>query len=81
MMKIIHTITAGDVLIVYVGVLFITGVIAVCYEAILYDESKIKEFDIIWVISVSLFWPIYAIKYGPKGIVAVFNRLIYDVIH
>lgn len=66
---------------IYVCVAIAFLVVVFSCELILYDESKIKRIDMIWVVSVSLFWPIYAIKYGSKWLVAVLNRLIYDVVH
>lgn len=70
-----------DILEIYVCVAIIFLFVVFICELILYDESKIKRIDIIWVVSVSLFWPIYAIKYRSKWLVAVLNRLVYDIIH
>ena len=51
------------------------------YEWMRYDEFKIDHIDWVAIVTAGVFWPVYTIKYGLKGLVVVFNRLIYDMIH
>ena len=73
--------TLGDVLFYYVSGVIVTLFIMFVYEAIRYDKSITDHIDVVGIVATGLFWPVYSIKYGLKGLVVVFNRLIYDMIH
>ena len=73
--------TSGDVLFYYVSGVIVTLFIMFVYEAIRYDKSITDHIDVVGIVATGLFWPVYTIKYGLKGLVVVFNRLIYDMIH
>ena len=73
--------TLGDVFFYYVSGAIVTLFIMFVYEAIRYDERITAHIDVVGIVATGLFWPVYTIKYGLKGLVVVFNRLIYDMIH
>lgn len=73
--------TLGDVLFYYVSGVIVTLFIMFVYEAIRYDESITDHVDVVGIVATGLFWPVYTIKYGLKGITVVLNRLIYDMMH
>lgn len=73
--------TLGDVLFYYVSGVIVTLFIMFVYEAIGYDENISDNVDVVGIVATGLFWPVYTIKYGLKGLVVVFNRVIYDMIH
>lgn len=73
--------TLGDVFFYYVSGAIVALFIMFVYEAIRYDKSITDHIDVVGIVATGLFWPAYTIKHGLKGLVVVFNRLIYDMIH
>lgn len=73
--------TLGDVFFYYVSGAIVTLFIMFVYEAIRYDKSITDHIDVVGIVATGLFWPVYTIKYGLKGLAVVLNRLIYDMIH